>query len=66
MFSDIVTFTNIAAAVSPIQIVSMLNMLYTRFDELTEVHGVYKVRDVSLNHRQGIISNSERTTPLQF
>ena len=44
LFSDIVTFTNIAAAVSPIQIVSMLNMLYTRFDELTEVHGVYKVR----------------------
>ena len=43
LFSDIVTFTNIAAAVQPIQIVDMLNELYTRFDSLTNTHDVYKV-----------------------
>ena len=44
LFSDIVTFTNIAAAVQPIDIVNMLNSLYLRFDNLTNVHDVYKVR----------------------
>ena len=44
LFSDIVTFTNIAAAVQPMQIVDMLNQLYQRFDNLTNVHDVYKVK----------------------
>ena len=44
LFSDIVTFTNIAAAVQPLQIVKMLNDLYMRFDHLTELHQVYKVK----------------------
>ena len=43
LFSDIVTFTNIAAAVQPMEIVHMLNDLYSKFDELTSIHGVYKV-----------------------
>ena len=43
LFSDIVTFTNIAAAVQPMDIVSMLNDLYHRFDDLVEINGVYKV-----------------------
>ena len=43
LFSDIVTFTNIAAAVQPIDIVNMLNALYSKFDDLTNIHGVYKV-----------------------
>ncbi len=43
LFSDIVSFTNIAAAVHPVEIVTMLNDLYTRFDSLTGLHNVYKV-----------------------
>ena len=43
LFSDIVTFTKIAAAVQPMQVVGMLNELYSKFDHLTSVHGVYKV-----------------------
>lgn len=46
LFSDIVTFTNIASAVRPIDIVNMLNKLYMKFDALTSIHHVYKVKQV--------------------
>lgn len=42
-FSDIVTFTNIASASTPMEIVGMLNSLYAKFDELSSLHDVYKV-----------------------
>ncbi len=44
LFSDIVTFTNIAAAVQPTDIVNMLDEMYSSFDKLTTLHDVYKVR----------------------
>ena len=44
LFSDIVSFTTIAAAVTPIDIVNMLNELYNHFDTLSNKHDVYKVR----------------------
>lgn len=43
LFSDVVTFTNICAVCEPIQIVNMLNSMYSKFDRLTSVHEVYKV-----------------------
>ena len=43
-FSDIVTFTNIAAVVAPIDIVNLLNDLYLRFDNCTSRHDVFKVK----------------------
>ncbi|KAB5526082.1 hypothetical protein PHYPO_G00147630 [Pangasianodon hypophthalmus] len=46
LFSDVVTFTNICAACEPIQIVNMLNAMYSRFDRLTNVHDVYKVETI--------------------
>ncbi|XP_056591473.1 guanylate cyclase soluble subunit beta-2 [Triplophysa dalaica] len=46
LFSDVVTFTNICAGCEPIQIVNMLNAMYSRFDRLTSVHGVYKVETI--------------------
>ncbi|XP_074644360.1 guanylate cyclase soluble subunit beta-2-like [Tubulanus polymorphus] len=46
LFSDIVTFTNIAAACSPLDIVKMLNAMYLRFDRLTTKHDVYKVETI--------------------
>ena len=57
LFSDIVTFTNIASAVQPMQIVHMLNELYYKFDMLTETLGVYKVSHyiiLSLWNSQGL------------
>ncbi|GLD64771.1 guanylate cyclase soluble subunit beta-2-like protein [Lates japonicus] len=44
LFSDVVTFTNICAACEPIDIVHMLNSMYSKFDRLTNVHDVYKIR----------------------
>ncbi|XP_051870402.1 guanylate cyclase soluble subunit beta-2-like [Pristis pectinata] len=46
LFSDVVTFTNICAACEPIQIVHMLNSMYSRFDRITSVHDVYKVETI--------------------
>ncbi|XP_027960573.1 guanylate cyclase soluble subunit beta-2-like [Eumetopias jubatus] len=46
LFSDVVTFTNICAACQPIQIVKMLNSMYSKFDRLTSVHEVYKVETI--------------------
>ncbi|XP_053347448.1 guanylate cyclase soluble subunit beta-2 isoform X2 [Clarias gariepinus] len=46
LFSDVVTFTNICAACEPIQIVNMLNAMYSKFDRLTNIHGVYKVETI--------------------
>ena len=43
LFSDIVTFTNIAAAVQPEDIVNMLNELYSKFDSASDANNVYKV-----------------------
>ncbi|KAH9496326.1 Guanylate cyclase soluble subunit beta-2 [Bulinus truncatus] len=46
LFSDIVTFTNIAAACSPMDIVNMLNDMYEKFDQRTSQHNVYKVETI--------------------
>ncbi|KAK6995376.1 hypothetical protein BgiMline_012045 [Biomphalaria glabrata] len=46
LFSDIVNFTTIAAACSPMEVVSLLNELYHRFDKMTNKHSVYKVETI--------------------
>ncbi|KAK7488571.1 hypothetical protein BaRGS_00020188, partial [Batillaria attramentaria] len=46
MFSDVVTFTNIAAACPPEKIVDMLNDMYERFDTATTRWNVYKVETI--------------------
>ncbi|XP_015284774.1 PREDICTED: guanylate cyclase soluble subunit beta-2-like [Gekko japonicus] len=46
LFSDVVTFTNICSVCEPIQIVKMLNSMYSKFDRLTSVHSVYKVETI--------------------
>ncbi|XP_068460255.1 guanylate cyclase soluble subunit beta-2-like [Clinocottus analis] len=43
LFSDVVTFTSICAACEPIQVVHLLNCMYSKFDRLTSVHDIYKV-----------------------
>ena len=43
LFSDIKGFTSMCNSSQPLQIVVMLNSLYTFFDQLTEKHNVYKV-----------------------
>ncbi len=46
MFADIVDFTQMASALPPEQLVTLLDNLFTTFDDLVEVHGLEKIKTV--------------------
>jgi PAS domain S-box-containing protein len=46
MFADIVGFTQLSAHTSPVALVELLNEIFSTFDQLTEQHGLEKIKTI--------------------
>lgn len=46
LFADIVDFTEISTQVSPIELVGLLNRIFSVFDQLAEQHGLEKIKTI--------------------
>ncbi len=46
MFADVVNFTKLAEELTPNQVVSFLDEVFTRFDQLTNQHGLDKIKTI--------------------
>ncbi|GIL53838.1 hypothetical protein Vafri_9471, partial [Volvox africanus] len=46
LFADIIGFTTMCNCLEPLDIMNFLNGLYTRFDSLCDIYGVYKVETI--------------------
>lgn len=46
LFADIVGFTPLSAKVSPLELVSLLNKMFSCFDRLTQKHGLEKIKTI--------------------
>lgn len=46
MFADLVNFTQLTEALSPEQMVALLNTIFSSFDELSEKYGVEKIKTI--------------------
>jgi adenylate cyclase len=46
LFADVVGFTQMASAMSPLNLVNLLNEVFSSFDDLVEKHGVEKIKTI--------------------
>jgi class 3 adenylate cyclase/AmiR/NasT family two-component response regulator len=46
LFADIVGFTQLSASISPIELVHLLNNIFSRFDNLVERYGLEKIKTI--------------------
>ena len=50
LFADLVGFTPLSAELAPVEMVELLNEIYSHFDSLVEKHGVEKIRTIGDNY----------------
>mmetsp|Transcript_21429 Transcript_21429/g.55815 ORF Transcript_21429/g.55815 Transcript_21429/m.55815 type:complete len:1059 (+) Transcript_21429:129-3305(+) len=64
LFMDIVGFTSMSKNVKPVEVMVFLNMLFSLFDRLTDVHKVHKVETAGDCYivGGGIMSTGDQTT----
>ena len=46
LFADIVNFTGLSAAIDPTELVSLLNQIFSEFDQLAEKYGLEKIKTI--------------------
>uniref|UniRef100_A0A1I7TCM3 guanylate cyclase n=1 Tax=Caenorhabditis tropicalis TaxID=1561998 RepID=A0A1I7TCM3_9PELO len=46
LFTDIVEFTKMCSSLTPLEVIEFLQVIYTNFDKIIDVHGVYKVETI--------------------
>ncbi|MEB3356204.1 MAG: PAS domain S-box protein [Synechococcales bacterium] len=46
LFADIVDFTSLAARISPTELVDLLNLIFSSFDQLADRHGLEKIKTI--------------------
>ncbi len=46
LFADLVDFTKISAQIPPTQLVDLLNQIFSKFDQLSEKHGLEKIKTI--------------------
>uniref|UniRef100_A0A061RZ10 Guanylate cyclase soluble subunit beta n=1 Tax=Tetraselmis sp. GSL018 TaxID=582737 RepID=A0A061RZ10_9CHLO len=46
LFADIVNYTELAASISTIHLIQILNAVFSKFDSLSEKHGVFKIETI--------------------
>lgn len=46
LFADIVGFTEMSAGRPPVEIVNLLNQIFSEFDHLAEIHGLEKIKTI--------------------
>lgn len=46
LFADLVNFTSLAAQISPIELVNLLNQIFSSFDRLAEFYGLEKIKTI--------------------
>lgn len=50
LFADIVGFTPLSARVSPLELLNLLNQIFSEFDLLAEQHGLEKIKTIGDNY----------------
>ena len=61
LFADIVGFTPLSAEVSAVEMVDLLNKIFSYFDSLVDKHGVEKIRTIGDNYM--VVSGAPRRRP---